>query len=143
MSDESTTTIKFGDGPAPWYVAKGTVSDQRAQLVEAFGMLDHNEKTLAELIADASTMARSLYKATLKAAAQGYRPPTSIKAPQPPEPEPGEPDDAAGPVGLAALVKTTKTVEELESLYHNNKDIWTDELNQLATEQRAEIEKNG
>lgn len=141
MSEESTTTIKFGPGyEAPWFVAKGTVEDQKAELAEAFG-LQSVDKTLAELVADASVVATALLRASVKATSEGYRPETTITAPQAPPPTVAEPDENVGEFGLASLIEAARSAEELNELYAKNKHLWTAQLTDLAKAKKEELKK--
>lgn len=137
--DESTATLKFGGGE-PWFVAKGDPTEIKRQIMVVYGLdFEHYEtKTLAEVMVDADMIGESLRKAARKAAAQGYKPKTTISAPKV-EPQTQEPEESVGPFGLAAFVKNAKTAEELYDLHDKNKEIWTDELTELAKERKREL----
>ena len=113
MADGSNTSIKFGSEKwdnDPWFTAYGTVSEQKQQIVEAFGMNPNfaQTATLGEVIVQAATFAQGLYKAA-KSPAQGglgatpvqQQAPTQAPAPHPvdnhPTPAPQAPQQPAQP----------------------------------------------
>ncbi|WP_263729939.1 hypothetical protein [Cellulomonas sp. SG140] len=69
----STATIKFDKGyDAPWYVAYGSPEEIKAELIDAFGLDGASDAglTTAEVIVEASRVARNLWTASSKLGGQ-------------------------------------------------------------------------
>lgn len=157
MSEEpaSNTTIKFGAGhDRPWFVARGSIEEQRAQIGKAFGVAV-GAKTLAELAVEASLVAHGLINAadgigakpagrvlpTGDTVAPGTTPEDvrrSIAA-KAAEREQAQPEDHTD--DIEALIAGATSRKALEDIRDAHKANWTDAHQLQARQRLAELEK--